>query len=283
MARAEIEKADKLGLCSGVRRAIKLLKETANEYGGIETLGPVAHNPLLVEALANAGVKPVGRLDEVRGKILAVTTHGVSPTELSEIRARRIRIIDTTCPTVRKAQSAARKLAEADFDVIIFGEAEHSEVKGLLGWAGDRGLATSDVEQVLQSRQSLSRLGVISQTTQTASAFENFVAQVMGFIGSGLEEVRVINTLCKVTLGQQEAALMLARRTQLMIIIGGRSSANARHLVEICSPLVETHLVEAADEVEISWLADRSHIGVTAGASTPDEAVEELVNKLTSL
>ncbi|MCJ7669413.1 MAG: 4-hydroxy-3-methylbut-2-enyl diphosphate reductase, partial [Dehalococcoidia bacterium] len=113
----KIEKAEKLGLCFGVRRAIKLLKEAANKYGEIETLGPVAHNRLLVEALANLGVKPINRLAQAQGRILAITTHGTGPAILSEIKARHIRIIDTTCPIVRKAQNAARELAETGFDV----------------------------------------------------------------------------------------------------------------------------------------------------------------------
>ncbi|MEA1872451.1 MAG: 4-hydroxy-3-methylbut-2-enyl diphosphate reductase, partial [Chloroflexota bacterium] len=113
----KVEKAEKLGLCFGVRRAIKLLKEAANKYGEIETLGPVAHNRLLVEALANLGVKPINHLDQTQGRILAITTHGASPAVLSEIRAHHIHIIDTTCPIVRKAQNAAKELAEAGFDV----------------------------------------------------------------------------------------------------------------------------------------------------------------------
>jgi 4-hydroxy-3-methylbut-2-enyl diphosphate reductase len=283
MKNMKIEKAEKLGLCFGVRRAIKLLKEAASKYGEIETLGPVAHNRLLVETLTNLGVKPIGHLDQARGKILAITTHGTSPAVLSEIKARYIHIIDTTCPIVRKAQNAAKELAETAFDVIIFGDAEHSEVKGLLGWAGDKGIAALDVRQIGRTVKSSSRLGIISQTTQTQSAFIEFVRQLMGLVGPEIEEMRVVNTLCKVTQGQQEAALELARQSQLMIVIGGSNSANTRHLVEICSPLVETHSVEAADEVKSSWLAGKHHIGITAGASTPDEAVEELMDKLRSL
>ena len=105
----------------------------------------------------------------------------------------------------------------------------------------------------------------------------------MDMVGPKIEEMRLVNTLCKVTQGQQEAAIKLARKSQLMIVIGGSNSANARHLVEICSPLVETHLVETADEFDTSWLVSKHHIGITAGASTPDEAVEELVDKLRSL
>jgi len=277
-----IQKADKLGLCFGVGRAIKLLKEVASKYGEIETLGPVAHNRLLVENLADLGVRPVGDIGQARGKILAITTHGTSPVVLSEIRARHTRIIDTTCPIVRKAQNAAKDLAEDGFDVVVFGDSEHSEVKGLLGWAGDKGAAALSTRQIGRMAKSSSRLGIISQTTQTQSAFFKFVRQLMGVAGRRTEEIRIINTLCKVVQDQQEAAAKLARRSQLMIVIGGSNSANTAHLVEICSPLVETHSVETADEVRKSWLAGKSQIGITAGASTPGEAIEALVARLRS-
>jgi len=283
MKNRRIEKAEKLGLCFGVKRAIEMLKEAANKYGEIETLGPLAHNRLLVEALANLGIKPINHLDQAQGRILAITTHGTSPAILSEIRARHIHIIDTTCPIVRKAQNTAKELAEAGFDVIIFGEAEHSEVKGLLGWTGDKGIATLNMKQIDMSGKSPSRLGIISQTTQTQSAFTEFTRQLMGMVGPKIEEMHLVNTLCKVTQSQQEAAIKLARRSQLLIVIGGTNSANARHLVEICSPLVETHLVETAEEVNNSWLVGKHHIGITAGASSPDEAVEELIAKLRAL
>jgi len=282
MKNMRIQKAEKLGLCFGVGRAIKLLKEAASKYGEIETLGPVAHNRLLVETLADLGVKPVGHLEQARGKILAITTHGISPAVLSEIKARHIRTIDTTCPIVRKAQNTVRELAETGFDVIIFGDAEHSEVKGLLGWAGDKGIAALNTRQSARIAKSSSRLGIISQTTQTQSAFFKFVRQLVAAVGSKIEEIRIINTLCKVVKEQQDAAEKLARQSQLMMVIGGRNSANTRHLVEICSPLVETHSVEAADEVRPSWLAGKNRIGITAGASTPDEAVEALVARLRS-
>lgn len=283
MKDVRIQKAEKLGLCFGVRRAVKLLNEAASKYGEIETLGPVAHNRLLVETLANLGVKPIAHLDQARGRVLAITTHGTSPAVLSEIKARRIRIIDTTCPIVRKAQNEAKELADAGFDVVIFGDSNHSEVKGLLGWAGEKGTASLDVKQAYEPGKSASDLGIISQTTQTRSAFTEFVKELVGAAGAGIQEIRVRDTLCEVVQGQQEAAAKLARESQLMIVIGGSNSANAGHLVEICSPLAETHLVETAEEVKTSWLAGKQHIGVTAGASTPDDAVRELMDRLKSL
>ena len=279
----EIEKAQEIGLCFGVRRAIKLLKEAANEFGEIETLGPVAHNHQLVEELAKVGVKPINRLAEVQGKILAITTHGTSPELLSQIKSLHIHIIDTTCPIVRRAQNAAKELAEAGFDIIIFGEAVHTEVKGLLGWAGNKGIAALNTEQLNMSKKSLYRLGVISQTTQTQSAFIKFVTQLTATFGSKIREMRIVNTLCQATQRRQESAIRLAKKSQLVIVIGGYNSANTRRLVEVCSPIVETHLIEKVDEVSDSWLKGKHHIGITAGASTPDKAIEELVARLESL
>ncbi|PIX27504.1 MAG: 4-hydroxy-3-methylbut-2-enyl diphosphate reductase, partial [Chloroflexi bacterium CG_4_8_14_3_um_filter_45_15] len=196
----EIDKAEEIGLCFGVRRAVKLLEEAASKYGEIETLGPVAHNQQLVERLIKAGVKPARHLNQVQSKILAVTTHGTSPKVLSEIKTRHIHIIDTTCPIVRKAQNTAKELAEAGFDVIIFGEAEHSEVQGLLGWAKGNGIATLDAKQIgtllkqVQDKKPY-HLGIISQTTQLQPALAEFVGQVATFAAKS-KEIRFINTLC---------------------------------------------------------------------------------------
>jgi 4-hydroxy-3-methylbut-2-enyl diphosphate reductase len=278
-----IEKAERLGLCFGIRRAIKLLKDAANKYGEIETLGYVAHNRLLVESLAYTGIKPINHLDQAQGKTLAITTHGTNPAVLSKLKSHHIHIIDTTCPIVRKAQNTANELAEAGFDIIIFGESEHSEVKGLLGWTEGKGIAALNTKQIDGLEKSSARLGIISQTTQTRPALIEFVRQLVGIVGPKTKEIRLINTLCPVTQGHQEAAMRLARESQLMVVIGGRNSANVRHLVEICSPLVETHLIETADEVNNSWFLGKRHVGITAGASTPDEAVEELVVKLSSI
>jgi 4-hydroxy-3-methylbut-2-enyl diphosphate reductase len=284
----EIEKAQELGLCFGIRRAVKLLKEAVNKYGQIETLGPVAHNQQLVQELSEAGIKMANDLDQVQGKILAIPTHGVSPKVLSDIKARKIRIIDTTCPIVHKAQNVAKELAEAGFYVLIFGEAKHSEVKGLLGWANDRGMATLDVKQIViteEARQSLSpyHVGIISQTTQSHSAFVEFTTQLISTFAPKLEEVHIVNTLCGATRRRQEAAIKLARRNELIIVVGGHNSANTRHLAEACSPIVETHLVENSTEVDSSWLAGKHCIGITAGASTPNEAIDEVIAKLKPL
>ena len=289
----EIEVAREIGLCFGVRRAITLLTEAANKYGKVEILGPVAHNQRLVQQLDKAGVKMVANLEDVRGEVIAIPTHGVGPDVLSKLEAPELNIIDVTCPIVKRAQSAATKLARADFTVIIFGEAEHSEVKGLLGWTGGKGMAALSVNQIAsqanviasEAKQSLlsSRLGIISQTTQNKTSFTNFVNQVITTFIPKTSEISIINTLCQAIQTRLEAAIKLAQKSQLIIVIGGRNSANTKRLAEACSAIVETHPVETAEEIQKSWLTGKHHIGITAGASTPDEAIQEVIAKLNSL
>ncbi len=277
----EIEKARELGFCFGVRRAIKIINAGAKEHEGLMTLGPIVHNRLVVRKLAERGVNKVSEVDQLQGKAVAIPTHGISPELLSRIRGQQIQIIDTTCPIVRSAQKAAKKLAENGFGVVIFGEANHSEVKGLLGWAGDKAIATLNGEELANSNLPR-RLGILSQTTQSRLQFADFVKSVIVTFPH-VQELRIINTLCEETQKRQEAALELAEKSDLMIVVGGRDSANTQRLAEVCMPNVETHLIEAADEIERGWLTGKKRIGVTAGASTPDEAIDEVVLHLSSL
>ncbi len=283
MRNMQIEKTKELGLCFGVKRAVKLLEEAASKYGEIETLGLVAHNQQLVEKLIKAGVKPVKHLDQVQGKILAITTHGTSPKILSEVKASHIHTIDTTCPIVRKAQNTARELADAGFDVIIFGEKEHSEVQGLLGWAEDKGIATLDVKQIDALDRKPYHLGIISQTTQIQRTLIEFVGQLIATLASRSSEIRFINTLCRIVQRRQEATIRLAKRSQIMIVIGGYNSANTRRLAEACSQIVETHLIETANDLDDAWFTEKESVGITGGTSTPDEIIEEVIAKLKSL
>jgi len=281
MPETEVQKARELGFCFGVRRAIKIIETAARKHQGIATLGPIVHNRLVVANLAQMGVRVVSELDQIRDGIIAIASHGVAPELLSQIQVRKLHIIDTTCPIVRSAQKAAKKLAEAGFGVVIFGEATHPEVKGLLGWAGDKAVATLDGQEIADFNLPR-RLGVLSQTTQTRSQFTEFSNKVITAVAPYAQEVRIINTLCQETQKRQEAALELAEKSELMIVVGGRNSANTQRLAEVCSPIVETHLVETAYEIEKAWVSVRQRIGVTAGASTPDEAIEEVVSKLKS-
>jgi 4-hydroxy-3-methylbut-2-enyl diphosphate reductase len=192
-----------------------------------------------------------------------------------------LKIIDTTCANVRHAQKAAQALSRDGFKVIIFGEAAHPEVKGLLGWAG-AALATLYASDVPGSGFS-GKLGILSQTTQGQTSFEQFIEDVIGLSLPGLEELRIVNTLCNETRKRQEAALNLAQRSDLILVVGGLNSANTKHLAEICSPIVLTYHIEQAGEIKSEWLNGKQHIGITAGASTPDEAIEEVISRLEEL
>lgn len=277
----EIEKAAELGFCTGVRRAIDILERAAREIGPLQTLGPVVHNQQVVEGLARSGIKAVESLDHLQGNIVAISSHGVSPQVLEQIRDRGLQIVDTTCPFVRRAQVAARRLAQAGFFVIIFGEEGHPEVQGVLGWAGGKGFATLEPPKFDKIPR---RIGILSQTTQSYSGFARFVASFIGTSLATLSELRVVNTICDATRKRQQAALELASRVDLMVVVGGRKSANSRRLAEICTAAgVETYLIERAAEIDPAWLRNHRRVGVTAGASTPDRAIEEVIAKLKHL
>jgi len=282
MAKIKVKKARELGSCFGVRRAIKIIDKATKEYPEIATLGPIVHNRLVVTKLNETGVKVVNELDRIQNNVIAIASHGAPPQLLSQIQARKLKVIDTTCPIVRSAQKAAKKLADAGFRVIIFGEATHPEVKGLLGWSGNNAVATLNGAEVA-NLELPPRLGIISQTTQSQSSFVKFCNDVVKAVFPAVQEIRIVNTLCQETRKRQQAAVELAGRSDLMIVVGGHNSANTQRLAEVCAPLVETHLIETAAEIEKDWLLGKQYVGVTAGASTPDEAIEDVVLKLESL
>jgi len=282
MAKVKVKKARELGSCFGVRRAIRIIDKAVKEYPEISTLGPIVHNRLVVTKLGASGVKVVNDLTGIKGGVLAIASHGAPPQLLTQIEARKLQVIDTTCPIVRSAQKAAKKLADTGFRVIIFGEATHPEVKGLLGWAGDNAVATMKGSEVA-NLELTPRLGIIAQTTQSQSGFARFCQDVVNTVLPAVQEIRIINTLCQETQKRQQAAVELAGESDLMIVVGGHNSANTKHLAEVCMPLVETHLIETAAEINKGWLRGKRNIGVTAGASTPDEAIDAVVTKLESL
>jgi 4-hydroxy-3-methylbut-2-enyl diphosphate reductase len=273
----EIEKAAELGFCTGVRRAIDILEKAAHELGPLQTLGPVVHNQQVVERLAKSGVKVAESLDQLEGNIVAISSHGVSPQVLEQIRDRGLQIVDTTCPFVRRAQVEARRLAQAGFLVIVFGEEGHPEVQGVLGFAPGKGLATLEPPKFDKPPQ---RIGILSQTTQSFSGFAHFVSSFADSYLDLISELRIVNTICDATRKRQQAALEVAKRVDLMLVVGSHHSANTQRLAELCSAVVETYHIERVWEIDPSWLRNHQRIGVTTGASTPDEAIDEVMAKL---
>ena len=281
----QIERARELGLCYGVRRAVDMLREATTRHGPVETLGPVAHNRVLVHELTSLGVTSVDSLDRIRGPVVAISAHGVAPRVTCELEERGFTIVDTTCPTVARAQRIAEGLANEGFTIVIFGDADHTEVKGLLGWAGERSMASLGVAGLtLEGRaEAFDRVAVISQTTQHPGGFTSFVQELCGKLLQGTEEFRVVNTLCSATQRRQESAAELARRVDVMLVIGGRHSANTQRLAETCSALVETCHIETADEIEEARVRGKRHVGITAGTSTPDSSIELAERRLREL
>ncbi len=278
-----IEKADKTGFCFGVRRAIDILEKLASERDGVETLGAVVHNQQVLQKLAEVGVRVVEDADNIKGDTVVTSSHGITPQLEEKIRGREIDIISTTCPFVNRAQIAARRLADSGFFVIIYGDAGHPEVKGVLGWTGGKGIATLDEKDIARLDPIPRRLGILSQTTQIPAKFVEFVKKVIDIVFGKDSEIRVIDTICHDIRQRQTAALALAGRVDVMLVVGGRSSANTNRLAELCSRVTETHLIETAAEIQPAWLKGKNSIGVTAGASTAEETVDEVLKKLEAM
>ncbi len=278
----KIEKARQLGFCFGVRRALKILDKATGKHDNIATLGPIVHNRDVVERLAKRGIGVASNLDQCKGKTIAISSHGIAPKLRKQIEIYNLEMIDTTCPTVRSAQKAVKNLVDSGFGIIIFGEADHPEVKGLMGWAEDNAIAALNGDE-LAAIKLPRKLGILAQTTQGRLKFAEFVRSVISLTFPHVKEIRIINTLCDETQKRQDAAIDLAHKSDLMIVIGGHNSANTKRLAEACYPLVETHLVESAAEIRKAWLKGKKHIGVTAGTSTPDEAIDRVISKLNTL
>ncbi len=278
-----IERAAGIGFCFGVRRAINILEKVARERGGVETLGAVVHNQQVLQRLAEIGVRIANDVEDIQGDTVAIGSHGVSPQLEEEIRARHIDIINTTCPFVHRAQITAQRLAESGFFVIIYGDVDHPEVKGVLGWAKGRGTVTLDERLIASFNNLPRRLGVLSQTTQIPAHFTQFVKRLIDSTLTKDSELRIIDTICHDIRKRQAAALELANRVDLMLVIGGHNSANTNCLAQLCSMATKTYLVETAGEIQPSWLQGQCHIGITAGASTAIETIHEVSTKLEAM
>ncbi len=266
--------ADKAGACFGVERALKLALETGRAAEGpVHTLGPLIHNPVVVRELESSGVTVVASTDEVgEGATLLLRTHGVTPAVEEAARAAGATVLDATCPFVKKCHRAAERLVAEGYQLIIVGEDGHPEVEGTLGHAP--GALVIGTPKEAAAAELKRKVGIVVQTTQ---AEDNLRAIVSALLGR-CEELRVIDTICEATHERQDAASALAGQADVMVVIGGRNSANTRHLAEICAEhCARTHHIETADELEPAWFAGAALIGVTAGASTPQAHIDSVV------
>lgn len=267
---ARIEIASEAGACYGVERALRMVEDAAKTSTvPVHTLGPLIHNPRVVDDLAAKGVTVVASPEESAGDTLLLRTHGVTPEE--ERRARELchDVLDATCPFVKKVHLAASRLYREGYQVVVVGEAGHPEVEATLPHAPGA-VVVGDVPKA-EELPFCKKIGVVVQTTQSRSNLQHVVSALL----DRAEEVRVVNTICDATSGHQGACAELAARADVMIVIGGRISANTKRLAEIAAELCpRTYHIEGADELDPSWLAGAGLIGITAGASTPASQID---------
>lgn len=279
----QIKRAEGIGFCLGVRRAVDIVERVAAERGNVETLGAIVHNQPVLRKLAKKGVSVVKDIADVKGKVVITSSHGVSPEVAEDIKKKEIEPIDTTCPFVKRAQITAERFAKDGFFTIVYGDAAHPEVKGILGRTNGKGIATTEVENLLKTESLPRRLGILSQTTQIPDSFAEFIKKLLVSPLFKDAELRVADTICHDIRQRQINSLELAKECDLVLVVGGHTSANSRHLVELCSTVTPTYLVETADEIRPEWLEGKDYIGVTSGASTDESTIDEVVARLNEL
>jgi (E)-4-hydroxy-3-methyl-but-2-enyl pyrophosphate reductase len=279
----QIIRAQSMGFCFGVRDAIEVVRDLGDAGTPVYTLGAIVHNPQIAEQLETINVHVIDSIDEApRGSIVAITAHGAPPTLQEDAEVRGLKVIDTTCPLVTRIQKTASDLVQQRYSVLIYGDARHKEVKGIVGWTNGKAKVITSMED-LEGWQPTRRVALISQST---SNVEKFVALARDLVGEMVVrgvEVRVINTICKPTKDRQRAVRELARESQLVIAIGGWASANTRKLVQAAKEEgAEAFQVERVDELRPEWFEGVEVVGITAGASTPDSVVDDVEARIRS-
>jgi 4-hydroxy-3-methylbut-2-enyl diphosphate reductase len=251
-------------------------KELEEHSGPLYSLGPLIHNTRAVQWLAAKGLQPIEDFSAIRGGRVIIRAHGVAPEVVEELVRRGVKVVDGTCPLVKRVQERARALADQGYQVVMVGEKDHPEVLGVVGWAGPHTLVVEDAGEA-QNLPPMLKVGVVAQTTQPPDNFW----QVVEVLRDKAQELVVEETICPTTRQRQEAARKLAQEVDLVLVVGSGNSANTMRLVEICRAVgTPTYRVEDADHVDPQWLARASRVGVTAGASTPDWIIEEVVRRM---
>jgi (E)-4-hydroxy-3-methyl-but-2-enyl pyrophosphate reductase len=266
--------AEGAGFCFGVKRALNIAFEAARgENGPVFTLGPIIHNPQVVAKLEDEGVRVIENLDEVEDGTLIVRSHGLPRRVLEDASGRNLDIVDATCPFVKEAQERAAQLEKEGHAVVVVGEEDHPEVLSITGSLDGPATVvdgTAGIPALPDSRS----VGVVCQTTQP----QEHLAAVTLELLKRFREVKVFNTICDATFDRQKSALELARGVDVMLVVGGRNSANTRRLYELCRGTgCDAYHIETADELKPSWFGGKSEVGITGGASTPQWIIDDVV------
>ncbi len=277
------------GFCHGVKKAVDKTMDTGQtSEKPVYVLGQLIHNQQVIDKLADESIQTVASLDEVPdGSVCVIRTHGAAPELVEAAEARGIEVKDATCPDVRLVQNKAIELAEEGYTVVVVGKMDHPEIIGITAHArrvgGAKIVAINTVEEIAEKLKDLPRrrIGVVSQTTQKEENFFEMVKE----LSKVAKELKVFNTICPATFFRQNAALELAGKVDFMVVVGGKNSSNTTHLAEICrTEGTGTVHIETYKELEGNAELDRAQtVGVTAGASTPDWLVQEVIDYIQSL
>ena len=269
------------GFCEGVERAYRIALEQTKAGRPVFMLGNIVHNTQVIDKFKSLGVKTIQDILEVPSGVngtLLISAHGVAPEIYTKAKEMGLNIIDTTCPWVKKAQKITKELANEGRELIIIGDKGHPEVKGLVGWSGGRA-------KVIESNGEINgikgdKIGMLAQTTQAEEHFKKMVSDLK----EKFEDVKEFNTICGATSKRQQAAVELAKKVGLMLVIGDKMSANTKRLTELCAKTgTETHQIQTAAELNRQWLSGKEKIGITAGASTPEWVIDEVKALLQAL
>jgi len=271
----EIKIAQPSGFCFGVKRSIDMVEKAVKDgKKNIQIFGPIVHNPQQIKALEEKGVKMVNNIDEIQPGTLFIRAHGISPQVHEELKKKNVEIIDATCPFVNVEQNHAKKLHDEGYQVIIIGEKNHPEALGAQGYAPGS-LIIGSVEEA-KSLKEVPKIGAVVQTTLEPEE----VAKIVAELYHKAKEVRVYNTICQSTKMRQPAAKQLAQEVDLMIVVGGKNSGNTRRLAEVSSRIKTTYHIETAAELKKEWFKGVKKVGISAGASTPDFIINEVVEAI---
>jgi 4-hydroxy-3-methylbut-2-enyl diphosphate reductase len=270
--------ASHAGFCAGVKRAFKMTEEMAGHPGKWYTWGPLVHNQTVVDYFSRQGIRPIEDIDDISEPAgLIIRSHGVAPEIIEEARNRGWQVKDATCPLVKKVHVIVQTLAAEGYDIVIFGNPQHPEVKGILGWCGGEATVVSGLDDIKNLNYSR-KMGIVSQTTRDEKEFYEVVKGLLG----RTDELRVFNTICYATQLRQNSALELCQEVDLMIVVGGEFSSNTTTLYKEClNTGVRTYLVQDAGDLNPQWLKGVKIAGITAGASTPDWIIKEVLCRMT--
>ena len=265
----------------GVRRAVDIVLEIARHENGrrIYTYGPLIHNPQTIELLKSRGINPVDSVDEIadrKNAILIIRAHGIAPAERKKIKESSIKIIDATCPKVGYVQAIIKKHTALGYTVVIVGDKEHPEVDGLLGYTDGRGITIGNTEDV-KKMPPLIKVCVVAQTTQDSEDYKNIVDKIKDLYPQAI----VFNTICSSTKQRQEEVIAMSREMDAMFVVGGKNSANSRRLADLATKQnTPTFHIETATEIGNISLDSYDHIGISAGASTPNWIIDSVLDRI---